>query len=332
MSRIAAFDVRPDEQGAFALAEAELGVEIELHAEPLSAQTLPTLGEGIAAVSVLGKSELDADLLAALSARGVVYAGTRSIGYNNVDVKAAEKLGMHVANASYAPDGVAEFTVMMMLMALRKIKQINARSLIQDYALVGSCGRQLGDARVGIIGTGRIGAKVADIVKGFGAQVVGYDVVPNPALAGVVDYVDLDELLQSCDVITLHAPLLESNHHMLDERAFSLMKDGVTLVNCSRGELVDTDALIAAVESGKVGAVAADVIEHDLEYFHQDLRHDVIRNRQLAILRSFSNVLLTPHVAFYTDRAVKDMVFSSITALMSFLDSGTSPLEVTGKG
>ena len=329
MLRIESFDVRPDERESFAAAEKDLGLDLGLHSEPLSLQTLQLIQSGVKAVSVLGKSYLDETLLAALAQQGVVFVATRSIGYDNVDVAAATKLGIRVSNSTYAPDGVAEFTVMMMLIALRKVKQINARSAIQDYALVGSCGRELGSSRIGIIGTGRIGARVAHILKGFGADVVGYDMVENPELTDVLTYVTLEELLKTSDVITLHAPLLESNKHMLSAAAFAMMKDGVSLVNCSRGELVDTDALIVAIESGKVAALSADVIEHDLEYFHQDLRHDVIRNRQLAILRSFPNVFLTPHVAFYTDRVVKDMVYAALGSLYSFLETGVSELEVT---
>lgn len=328
--RIECYDCRPDEAAYFEQARGEFDVELGCHAEPLSAENLDALPVGVEAIAVLGKSALDRELLAQLAARGVRFVGTRSIGYDNVDVAAAKGLGIRVSNASYAPDGVAEFTVMLMLAALRKLKHIRTRFNIQDYGLAGSVGKQLGDQVVGIIGAGRIGATVARIVHGgFGAKVIAYDVYRNPALEAIVEYVELDELLARADVITLHAPLLESNHHMLDAAAFETMKDGVTIVNCSRGELIDTDALIDAVESGKIGAVAADVIEHDLEYFHQDLRLNVINNRQLAVLRSFPNVTLTPHVAFYTESAVRDMVFAAVGSLASFLRDGTSPLEVT---
>ncbi|MGL5405635.1 MAG: NAD(P)-dependent oxidoreductase [Propionibacteriaceae bacterium] len=329
MNLIECFDVRPDERHSFELASSEFKTDLGLHAEPLSMDTIDLIPVAVEAISVLGKSHLDEILLGKLAERGIKFVATRSIGYDNVDVSAATKFGIRVSNATYAPDGVAEFTVMMMLIALRKVKQINARSAIQDYALVGSCGRELGSSRVGIIGTGRIGAKVAQLVKGFGGEIVGYDVYQNPELSEILTYVSLEELLETCDVITLHAPLLDSNVHMLDEAAFNRMKEGVTIVNCSRGELIDTNALIAAIESGKVRALSADVIEHDLEYFHQDLRHDVIHNHQLAILRSFPNVFLTPHVAFYTDRVVKDMVYAAVGSLVSFLEKGISPLEVT---
>lgn len=330
MLRFEAFDVRPDELTYFDRWRHELGIELGLHEEPL---TLDNIDEtrGADGVSVLGVSRVDAGVAQALAERGVRFVATRSIGYDNVDVAAANAAGLRVSHVVYPPEAVAEYTVMLLLMSARRMKLILHRAEIQDYSLEGSTGRQLSEMTVGIVGAGRIGAAVARRLKPFGCRILAYDVYPNPELEGTVEFVDLDTLVRSSDAITLHAPALPENHHMIDTEQFDAMREGVYLINCGRGDLIHTEALIQAIESGKVGGAALDVIENDLKYFHQDFRMKVIRNRNLALLRSFPNVVVTPHIAFYTDEVMTEMVGCSLRALRDFCDTGETPMEVHAK-
>lgn len=328
MLRFEAFDVRPDEMGCFTLCEERLDVEVRQHADQLTVDTLDSC-RGAAGVSVLGVSKVDAEVAAGLAERGVRFVATRSIGYDNVDMEACAKLGIRVSHAEYPPESVAEYTVMLLLMSLRKMKLVLHRAEIQDYSLEGSVGRQLSELTVGILGAGRIGAGVARRLKPFGCRILAHDMYPNDALRDTVEYVDFDTLIASSDVLTLHAPALPENHHIIDAPQFEAMRDDVTIINCGRGDLIHTAALISAIESGKVGGAALDVLENDLKYFHRDNRLNVLRNHNLALLRSFPNVIVTPHIAFYTDHVVGEMVGCAIAALNDFNTVGRTRLEVT---
>lgn len=327
MTKIIAFASRPDEAEAFARFGKELGLELTLIKEPLGKNNVE-LTKGFEAVSILGNDDASEPVIKALAENDVKYLALRSAGYNNVDVKAAKTYGIRFSNATYSPNCVADFSVLHILMAIRKFKRIALRNNANDYSLVGNQGKELKNLTVGIIGTGRIGATVARDLSGFGCKIIGYDVYQNDSLKDILTYVSLDQLYAQADVITLHTPLFESNFHMLNSDAFAAMKDGVAIVNCARGELIDTEALIAALESGKVGAAGLDVLEGELGIFHANHSTDLVRNDHLAILEGFPNVTITPHIAFYTDQAVSDMVEVALRSLVSFVKDGQSNWEI----
>lgn len=331
MLRFVAFDVRADEIEYFDRWGKELGVELTLHDFPLTGDNVE-LCDGADGVSILGVTEIDAALAAALAQRHVVFVATRSIGYDNVDVAAANAAGVRITHVAYPPEAVAEFTVMLLLMTVRKARQILRRAEIQDYSLSGSMGRQLSELTVGIVGAGRIGAAVARRLHPFGCRILAYDVYRDPKLADVVEYVSLETLLRNSDAITLHAPALPENHHMFDAKQFEMMRDGVILVNCARGDLINTPALIDAIESGKVQGAALDTIEYDLRYYHQDQKLRIINDHDMAILSWFPNVMLTPHIAFYTDTVMSEMVGCSLRALHDLATTGQSQMEVHPTG
>ena len=181
---------------------------------------------------------------------------------------------------------------------------------------------------MGVIGTGRIGSTVVRHLSGFGCSILAYDPYPNKEVEKYATYVDLDTLLAQADAITLHAPGLAENYHMLDSAAFAKMKDGVVLVNAARGMLVDTEALVAAVESGKVGAAALDTIENEADLYYRDLSRDVLPNRDRSVLMAFPNVIVSPHMAFYTAEDVRAMIFNSASALLAFSREEDTPFEV----
>lgn len=271
---------------------------------------------------------MDKPMLDAFDRIGIRCISSRTIGYDHIDTAYAHSLGMGVTHVTYNPASVADYTVMLMLMGCRKMKHIMERAAIQDYTLKGKIGRELSDCTVGVIGTGRIGSMVVKHLTGFGCRVLAYDIYENEETKGMAEYVSLDTLLRQSDVITLHAPATEENYHMIDENAVSKMKDGVMIINCARGALIDTDALIAGIENGKVGFAGLDVVEHESGLYYFNRMGEPLNNPKLAILRSYSNVIVTPHTAFYTDAAVSDMAENSIIGAMKFMNGEENPFAV----
>lgn len=314
--RIIAFDVRPDEHEEFARQAARGDVdELVCRDEPLTAENAG-LVDGFDAVLTQGMVGYDADLLARLADCGMRVLVTRTIGTDHIDLAAAERLGIRVSNTSYAPDSVADFTLMLMLVALRKYKQMVYRQNVNDFSLPGLMGRTLSSLTVGVVGTGRIGRAVAQRLRGFGARVIGYDPVPSDEFRALGEYVSLDELFSAADVITFHAPSTPDNFHMVRDETLARMRDGVVLVNTARASLMDVSTLIAGIESGKIGALAMDVFEGEDEIYHAFRMHDIIANRDMAYLRQFPNTVLTQHVAFYTQQAVDEMVSHAVDAAL----------------
>ena len=319
--KICAYEVREDEKKDFARMAEKLQVEIELHDEIPGPDTA-ALAEGCEGVTMLGMGKINKELLDMWKSMGVQCISTRTIGYNHIDTEYAKEIGMQVCNAAYPPSGVAEFTLMLMLMCLRNYKQSLWRGQVNDFALQGLQGKEIGSMTVGVIGTGKIGAQVIKYLTGFGCRILAYDMYPNAALKDVVEYVELDELFAKADMITLHTPLLDSTYHLVNAETIAKMKDGVVLINCARGELMDTTALIEGIESGKIGALGLDVVEGERGIAHEDHRIDILSNQQMAYLRQFRNVTMTPHMAFYTDVAVGHMVECGVAGLVEMLQNG----------
>lgn len=272
---------------------------------------------------------LDASLLDSFQAVGIRNVATRSIGYDHIDIRHAYELGMRVGHAAYPPEGVANYTIMLMMMALRKVGFILRQARAQDFSLRGKLGKDLSSCTVGVIGTGKIGATVVRHLSGFGCKVLTYDPYPRSDLDDMATAIDLDTLLSESDVITLHAPAIEANYHLLDAEAFRKMREGVVVVNAARGSLIDTEALVSSIESGHVGAAALDTIEHEGNLCYLDKSREVLPNRDRALLEALPNVIVSPHMAFYTATDVRGMVYSACSALVSFDRGEGSPYEVS---
>lgn len=285
------------------------------------------LAEGCDAVSST-PCDMSKPYVDAFHDMGVQYLPCRSIGYDHIDLAEAEKLGMKVSNVSYAPGGVANYSIMMMLMLLRKMMPIMKRAEVQDFQLKGKMGRDISGCTVGVIGTGRIGRTVIRSLSGFGCRILAYDPYQNEEAKQYATYVSADELLAQSDIITLHAPANEANYHILSREAFEKCKDGVLIVNAARGALIDTEALIDALESGKVGGAGLDVLEYEAGLYYYNREGEVIRNDQMSILRSFPNVILSPHTAFYTEDAVESMVRGVFESVSSWSKGEKNPHEV----
>jgi D-specific alpha-keto acid dehydrogenase len=272
------------------------------------------LAAGNRCVSVGHKTRLTNSTLLALGRAGVRYISTRSIGYNHIDVKYAERLGIAVGNVAYSPGSVADYTLMLMLMVVRDAKSIFGRAAAHDYRLNEVRGRELRDLTIGVIGTGRIGAAVVDRLRGFGGRTLACDNRPKAH----ANYVPLDKLLSASDIITLHTPLTAQTRHLLDRRRIGQMKHGAFIINTGRGELLDTDALISALESGRLGGAALDVLEGEEGIFYADCRNKPMESRPLVRLQQLPNVLVSPHTAYYTDRALRDTVENTIVNCLGF--------------
>ncbi|MDW5324778.1 D-lactate dehydrogenase VanH [Plantactinospora sp. KLBMP9567] len=272
------------------------------------------LAFGNRCISVGHKTQITNATILALRRVGVAYISTRSIGYDHIDARYAESVGISVGNVAYSPDSVADYTLMLILMAVRNAKSIIRRADIHDYRLNDVRGKELRDLTIGVIGTGRIGAAVMDRLRGFGSRIFAYDSHPKTS----ADYLPLDELLQRSDIVTLHTPLNADTHHLLNRQRLAHLKHGAFIINTGRGSLVDTEALISALESGGLGGAALDVLEGEEGIFYADCRNKAIESKSLLRLQELSNVLITPHTAYYTEHALSDTVENSIINCLKF--------------
>lgn len=286
-----------------------------------------SLAAGYDAVSCT-PCNMGADMLQRFYDVGVRYVATRSIGFDHIDLEKARQLGMGVCRVSYEPETVADYAIMLMLMCCRNMPHIMNRSLVQDYSLQGKMGRDISDCTVGVVGAGRIGSTVIRHLSGFGCKLLAYDPCVSPRAESPAEYVSLEELYARSDIVTLHTPATAENYHMIDARALQQMRDGVILINTARGALVDTEALIQGLESGKVGHTALDVLEDEAGLYYANRMGDVIANRQMAVLRSFPNVILSPHTAFYTEKVVWNMAYKTFRGVRDMMEQSENPLII----
>lgn len=327
MGKVAVYNLRPfDEAEWFETYARELGIGLVTCPDAPDLDNA-CLAEGCECVDII-TSPIDRELMAAFASRGVKYLVTRTIGYDHIDMKAAREFGIRVGNAPYGPHGVADYAVMLILMSIRRMKRIMQRTQLQDYTLDGIQRRELKDLTVGVIGTGRIGRTVIRNLSGFGCEILANDPFESEEVKELAEYVSLEEMWKRADVITLHAPLTGDNFHLIDEKSLSAMKDGVVIVNTARGGLIDSGALIAALESGKVGAAGLDVVENEFGLYYYDHKNHILKNRELALLRSFPNVTVSHHMAFYTDEEVKTVIRDSLTGCRLVMDGKENPWEV----
>lgn len=319
---ICVYEARKDELEEIQRKSEELGVTVRVNDQVPSMDNLE-LVEGCEGVSMLGMGRISEQLLLAWYERGVGFISTRTVGFDHIDLAAAKRIGIAVCNASYPPDGVAEYTIMMMLLCLRHYKQALWRRQVNDYSLGGLEGKQIGSLTVGVVGTGRIGAAVIRLLHGFGCKILAYDKFQNESIRELVEYTSLEELYARSDMITYHVPLFEETYHMINDESISKMRDGVVIINCARGELADSQALIRGIESGKIGELGLDTIEGEKGITHVDHKTDILHNQSIAYLQQFKNVVITQHMAFYTDVAVKSMVDCGLEGLVSMKETGT---------
>ena len=278
-----------DEKFFFDKLSEEYGFAYTGYADYQSVENIPMV-KGHEAVSILA-SECTDEMLEAFAANGVKYLLTRSIGTDHINLQKCKELGIKVGHSQYSPDSVANYAIMLMLMVCRRFAHIMKRVEVQDFSFRGKMGRELSECTVGVIGTGRIGKNGSKHLSGFGGKILAYDIYPNAEVSKYVEYFPLETLLENSDLLTLHAPATADNYHLIDRDALAKMKDGMMIVNAARGTLVDIDALIEGIESGKIGGAALDVLEDEAGLYFLNRSGEVLANRQMAILKSFPNVI-----------------------------------------
>lgn len=274
------------------------------------------LTEGFNVVVAFVNDVLSAEVLAALVKNKVEFVAMRCAGYNNVDVKAAyEKI--HIARVpGYSPYAVAEHAAALLLCLNRKIHKAYARTRDHNFNISGFTGFDLKGKTVGVIGTGRIGQVFIDISKGFKMDAIAYD--PYPLKDSDIKYVSLDEIFKQSDIISLHCPLTEDTYHLINDENLQKMKDGVVLLNTSRGALIDSEALLKSLKSGKIKAAGLDVYEEESEFFFEDFSNVIIKDEILSALLALPNVIITSHQAFLTDEALENIASTTLSNIDDF--------------
>jgi D-lactate dehydrogenase len=275
--------------------------------------------------------ELNEVTLKRLAAQGVRLIALRAAGFNNVDLSAAHALGLTVVRVpAYSPYAVAEHAAALVLSLNRKIHRAYHRVRDDNFSLNGLMGFDLHGSTVGIIGTGRIGQCFAQIMHGFGCQLLGYDPYPNPTCQSLgMAYVELPALLRAADIVSLHCPLVPENYHLISTTTLAHLKPGAMLINTSRGALLDTVAVIAAIKAGIIGALGIDVYEQEEELFFQDLSDTIIQDDTFQLLQSFPNVIITAHQGFFTSNALKNIAETTLANMTDFSQERPCPNQIS---
>ena len=321
--KIAFFNTKAYDRESFTRENEHYHHDISFFEPHLSLQTVNLITDETA-VCVFINDCLDAEVLTALKAKGVQLIALRSAGFNHVDLVVADNLGLPVVRVpAYSPYAVAEHAVALLMTLNRRVHRAHNRVREGDFSLHNLMGYDVHGKTVGVIGTGKIGQVFCKIMQGFGCRVVAYDVQPNPECvqAGVA-YLPLDELLSISDIISLHCPSNESTMHIIDEQALSKMKPTVTLINTSRGKLIDTKAVIQALKAQRIGLLGLDVYEEEEAIFYEDFSSSVIQDDVFSRLLTFPNVLVTCHQAFFTQEAMKKIADVTLDNMSQFETSG----------
>ncbi len=286
----------------------------------LSESTM-SLADGFQAVVVFIHDDVSATVLESLKKKGVQFLVTRSAGFNHIDLEAAKRLGIRIANApKYSPYAVAEHAITLMLALNRKVIRAHLRLMDLNFSLNGLVGFDMHGKTVGIIGLGKIGRVVARILHGFGCKILAYDVSPDKSVEsdyGVL-FTTLDELYQQSDIITLHAPLNAHTRYLINQDTLKKMKRGVMLINTSRGGLIKTSDVIAAIKTGQIGYLGLDVYEEEDDLFFEDHSEDILQDDVIARLMTFPNVLITSHQSFLTGEALTNIAATTSNNLDCF--------------
>lgn len=318
---IALFSVKPYDRETFTAVNASFGHTLTFHEARLGPDTRP-LAEGFEAVCPFVHDILDAEVLAALADSGARLIALRCAGFNNVDLDAAKALGLTVARVpAYSPFAVAEHTVGLILALNRRIHRAYNRVREGNFELNGLMGFDLHGRTVGVVGTGQIGYRVASALSGFGVRLIGYDLRENPdCLALGMTYAPLDHLFAESDIITLHCPLTPQTYHLINAGSLGRCKPGVMLINTGRGALLDAEAAISALKSGRLGYLGLDVYEQEETLFFHDRSNEILQDDTFGRLLSFPNVLITGHQAFFTRDALTEIAQTTLGSAAAFSD------------
>lgn len=329
--KVVCYGVRPTEVPYFEKISKKFDFEIQLVLAGLNHENVKA-ALGAEAIMVRGNDMADAQNLELLKANGLQYLLTRTVGFDHVDLEAAKRLGLKVARVpGYSPNAISELAVTLAMMLLRHtaytVKRTGEKNFIVDNEMFS---REVRNCTVGILGCGRIGLTTAQLFKGLGAKVIGFDVFQSDAAKEIIEFKSMDEVIAQSDIISVHMPYIKGQNDQLINDAFlAKMKDGAILVNTARGEVQDVDAIIRAIENGKLGGFGTDVLQGEKELFFKDLSGQEIQNPSFAKLVSlYPKVLVTPHIGSYTDEALTNMIEFSLENLQSFVETGACKNEI----
>ena len=327
--RIAFFDTKPYDKTFFEKYGAENGIKFKYFETKLNEDTAE-LAHGFDGVCVFVNDNVNSTVIDHLYEMGVKVLALRCAGFNNVDMKYAFGK-IHVLRVpAYSPYAVAEHAIAMLLTSIRRIHKAYIRTKDFNFSLSGMTGFDLYGKTVGVIGTGRIGRVFIDICRGLGMKVLAYDKYPAEGLdnGDTVRYVTLDELFSKSDIISLHCPLTDETKHIINQKSLDKCKQGVVVINTSRGALVDAEALLAGIKSRKVGAACLDVYEEESDLFFEDFSGHIVEDDTLARLISMPNVIVTSHQAFLTEEALSNIAQTTVENIVGFLKTGQCPNEL----
>ncbi|MEF1291372.1 2-hydroxyacid dehydrogenase [Vibrio sp. M260118] len=332
MIDVAVFSSKSYDEVSFSKANTQYGLNLHFHEFRLTTKTAK-MAHGCQVVCAFVNDDLSASVLEALSQHGVQMVAMRCAGFDRVDLETAKRLNIQVVRVpAYSPESVAEHTVGLMMSLNRRFHKAYQRTRDANFNLEGLVGFNFHGKTAGVIGTGKIGLATMRILRGLGMDVLCHDPYQNPlAIELGAKYVSKQEIFANSDVITLHCPMSEENYHLLDESAFEQMKDGVMIVNTSRGGLLDSAAAVEALKRGRIGALGLDVYEHEKELFFQDKSNDVIVDDVFRRLSACHNVIFTGHQAFLTNEAlgnIAETTLGNVDAFTKGVPSGNEVIEL----
>ena len=321
-TKIAFFDAKSYDRETFAKVNQNYGFEIQYYKERLSLNTV-SLTQGADAVCIFVNAECDARVIERMAGYGVKLIALRCAGFNYVDVQAAKKFGLRVVRVpAYSPHAVAEYAVTLMLALNRKVYRSVYRTREGNFRLGGLLGFDMHGKTVGLVGMGKIAKELVKILRGFGMNVLAYDLYPDEAFAREhqVKIVSLDELYEQSDIISLHCPLTEETKYIINSDSITKMKFGVMIINTGRGKLIKTADLIDGLRSLQIGCAGLDVYEEEANYFYEDRSDKMIDDDKLALLLMMPNVIVTSHQAFFTREATQNIAITTLQNIRDFID------------
>ncbi|TGN30346.1 2-hydroxyacid dehydrogenase [Empedobacter tilapiae] len=323
--KIAFFSSKPYDKTFFEAENKNYGFELNFYETHLGPHIVNAI-EDEQAVCVFVNDKVNRQVIEILAKKGVKIIALRCAGFNNVDLEAAKEFGIKVCRVpAYSPEAVAEHTMAMLLTLNRKTHKAYNRVREQNFALNGLLGFNLFQKTIGIVGTGKIGKAFINIAKGFGCKIIAYDLYPDQELMNNgVEYVELDKLFKSSDIISLHCPLTPENHYMINQETIAMMKDGVTIINTSRGGLINTHEAIESLKNHKIGYLGIDVYEQEEKLFFKDLSAEIIQDDMIQRLMSFPNVLVTAHQAFFTQEALEQISEITMRSISEIKEKGST--------
>ena len=328
MIKIAFFDAKDYDKTLFNEYNKNYNYEITYFESKLNSETAP-LAQGFDVVCVFVNDKVDKNTLDKLNEYGVRIVALRCAGFNNVDFDNLQNIRV-VRVPQYSPYAVAEHAIALLLNINRKIYKSYQRVKKYNFSLDGLLGFDLHGKTIGVVGTGKIGKVFIEIMKGFGTNIIAYDLFKDEKAAENLgfEYVSFEELCEKSDIISLHCPLTPETQYIINEKSLSKMKDGVILINCSRGNLINTDDLIDALSSGKIGGVGLDVYENEEDFFLKDMSGSYARDKNLSLLISMPNVLITSHQAFFTSEALNKIASDTCQNISDIFNNGECINEI----